>query len=185
MKAILMLAAALMVCGGTADAAQWQIDPAKSRLGFVGKQGGSPFDGRFTRWSGNIDFDPANPGAGKAAIDIDMASAVTGDREKDGAIPESDWFDVKSFPRARFEAASFRAKGGNAFEAVGSLSIRGVKKEVVLPFTLEISGDAARAKGRLDLIRTDYGVGQGVWKSGDTVALEVAVTVDLVADRKP
>ncbi|TAN56733.1 MAG: YceI family protein, partial [Magnetospirillum sp.] len=86
---------------------------------------------------------------------------------------------------ARFEATAFRSKGGNAFDAVGSLRIRGVTKPVVLPFTLDITGPTAHAKGRLDLLRTDYGVGQGPWKAADMVALEVAVTIDLVATVAP
>lgn len=184
MKPAFILAAALL-WSGAAHAAEWVIDPAKSRLGFIGKQGGTPFDGAFTRWTGKIDFDPANPTIGKAVIDIDMGSAATGDKQKDDSLPQGEWFDTKAFPQARFEATSFRAKGANAFEAVGSLSIRGIKKDVVLPFTLDITGPVAQAKGRLDLIRTDYGVGQGPWKLGDTVALEVAVTVDLMASRKP
>ncbi len=180
----LALAAALLGAGA-AQAADWTVDPAKSRLGFTGSQAGSPFEGRFSRWTARIVFDPANPTAGTAVVEIDMASAATGDLQKDESLPQADWFDAKTFPQARFEATSFRPKGGNAFEAVGSLSIRGVKKDVVLPFTLDVAGPAAHAKGKLDLVRTDYGVGQGPWKAADMVALNVAVTIDLVATSKP
>lgn len=179
-----LLAAAILLWSVSAHAAEWTIDSGKSRLGFVGSQGGSPFEGRFTRWTARIDFDPANPGAGKAVVDIDMASATTGDRQKDESLPQGEWFDIRAFPQARFEAASFRAKGGNAFEAVGSLTIRGIRKDVVLPFTLDTAGNSAQARGRLPLIRTDYGIGQGPWKTGETVALDVAVTLDLTATRK-
>ncbi|MBI3443968.1 MAG: YceI family protein [Magnetospirillum sp.] len=189
MNKALILAAALLWPSlpwtGSAQAAEWNVDGAKSRLGFVGSQGGSPFEGRFTRWTARIDFDPANPGAAKAMVEIDMTSATTGDPQKDQSLPQSDWFDAKSFPKARFEAAGFKAKGGNAFEAPGTLTIRGLGKAVSLPFTLDLSGNQAKAKGRLELIRTDYGVGQGEWKSGDMVALQVAVTVDIEASAKP
>jgi len=185
MKLGFVLAAALALWSGAAGAAEWIIDPANSLLGFEGKQGGAPFQGSFTRWSGKISFDPANPGAGSAVIDIDMKSAFTNSREKDEALPEADWFNAKAFPQARFEATSFRSKGGNAYEAVGSLSIRGIKKDVVMPFTLDIAGDRAHAKGGLAMVRTDYGVGQGTWKSGDTVALEVSVIMEIKATRKP
>lgn len=176
--------AALLLWSGTATAADWVVDPAKSRLGFVGSQAGSPFEGRFARWNAKIAFDPANPAAGKALVEIDMTSATTGDRQKDDSLPQAEWFDAKTFPQARFEATGFRAKGANAFEAVGSLSLRGMRKDVTLPFTLDIAGPVAHAKGRLDLIRTDYGVGQGPWKAADMVALEVAVTFDLTAASK-
>lgn len=180
-----LIVAAVLLWTGAAQAADWVVDPGKSRLGFIGSQAGSPFDGRFSRWSAKIAFDSANPTVGTAVVDIDMASAVTGDRQKDDSLPQGEWFDAKAFPQARFEATAFRSKGGNAFDAVGSLRIRGVTKPVVLPFTLDITGPTAHAKGRLDLLRTDYGVGQGPWKAADMVALEVAVTIDLVATVAP
>lgn len=166
-------------------AADWRVDPAKSTLGFTGSQSGQSFDGRFSRWDATISFDPAHPESGHARVVIDMASAATGDRQRDAALPESDWFDIKAFPQAVFEATSFRPRGGNAYDAVGSLTIRGIRKDVVLPFTLDIAGDAAHAQGRLPLLRTDYGVGQGDWSNGQWVGLDVAVTVDLTAVRQP
>jgi cytochrome b561/polyisoprenoid-binding protein YceI len=181
----LLVAAAVAGVGGTAHAADWAVDFGASRLGFAGVQSGSPFEGRFTRWQADIAFDPADPAGGHARIAIDMTSAVTGDKQKDESLPQSDWFDAKAFPQALFEASGFRAKGGNAYEAEGSLSIRGVRKTVVLPFTLDISGDTAHARGKLDLLRTDYGVGQGAWSDGSIVALAVAVTVDVTAKRRP
>lgn len=185
-----LLLAAALVWGGSAQAADWAVDAGKSKLGFVGSQSGTPFEGRFSRWTAKIAFDPANPAAGTAVVVIDMSSATTGDLQKDQSLPQADWFDTKTFPQARFEATGFRAKGGNAFEAVGSLSLRGIKKDVVLPFTLDVSSAGAHpavahAQGKLILIRTDYGVGQGEWKVPDMVALEVAVTVDLTATTAP
>lgn len=174
---------ALSLAPATALAATWTAGPADSRLGFVGKQGGTAFEGRFKSWSASITFDPTAPESGKAVVTIDMASASTGDPQKDGALPQPDWFNAGKVPQARFEATSFRAKGGNAYEAVGTLTIRDVSKPVVLPFTLDIQGDTAKAKGKLDIIRTDYGVGQGPWASGQAVALEVSVVVDITAKK--
>ena len=56
---------------------------------------------------------------------------------------------------------------------------------MVLPFTLTIAGDQAHAVGHAKLVRTDFGVGQGTWASGDYVALDVSVDLDIVATRKP
>ena len=69
--------------------------------------------------------------------------------------------------------------------APGTLTIRGMGKSVTLPFTLDVKGAQARAKGRLDIVRTDFGIGQGEWKTGDMVALQVAVVFDLEAVAKP
>jgi len=160
-------------------AADWTIDAAKSTLGFSGTQTGSKFTGHFGKFDGTISFDPAHPEAGHAKINIDIASATTGDKQRDGAMPGHDWFNVAAFPAAVFEAQSFKSKGGNAYDAVGTLTIRGVSKPVTLPFTLDIQGNSAHAKGHLDLVRSAFGVGQGPWATGQWVALEVGVDVDL------
>ncbi|TWB47316.1 YceI family protein [Nitrospirillum viridazoti] len=173
-----------LLLAGPASAAGWTVDTAHSKLGFTGSQSGTAFSGQFTRWDATIDFDPANPATGHATVTIDMASAKTGDVQKDQSLPEADWFSTKAFPKAVFEATTFRAKGGNQYEAVGTLTIRGIKKDVTLPFTLDVAGSKAHAVGKLDLVRTDYGVGQGAWGDGKMVALAVSVTVDLNATAK-
>ena len=173
-----------LLAAAPAAAQQWTVDPAKSRLGFSGTQTGTPFQGRFGTWQAEISFDPAHPEAGRAKVTIDLASAKTGDTQRDEALPQAEWFDAAGHPQAVFEADHFVAKGGDAYEAPGKLTIRGVAKDVVLPFTLTLSGDQATAKGHLALVRTDYGVGQGVWSTAQYVALEVGVDLDLVATRK-
>src|SRR6187402_3556665 len=169
---------AAVVIATPSSAATWKVDPAKSSIGFSGTQTGEPFKGRFKNFQATIDFDPANVGAGHATIDIDVASAATGDGQRDEALPGEDWFDIQRFPKARFEATHFTAKGGNAYEAAGTLSLRGVSRDVVLPFTLEIAGGVAHAKGHLDLMRNLFGVGQNAWSSDAYVGFAVGVDID-------
>jgi polyisoprenoid-binding protein YceI len=171
--------AAVLLAARPAAAAEWKIDAAKSRLGFTGTMAGLPFEGRFRHWEGRISFDPAEADHGRAAVTVDMSSAETGDRQRDEALPQRDWFDAKTFPNATFEAQSFRSKAGTSYEAVGTLTIRDVKKQVAMPTTIEVSGNHLHARGHLDLVRTDYGVGQGSWASGQWVALNVIATFDV------
>ena len=164
-----------------AAAATWAVDPAKSTLGFTGVQTGQPFKGRFKTWTAAIDYDPAKPDAAHVVVTVDVASATTDDAQKDGAMPDSDWFAASQFATATFEATGFAPKGGDAFETQGRLTLRGVAKPVVLPFTLQVSGQQAHVTGSAKLVRTDYGVGQGQWTSGDMVGLDVSVDIDLAA----
>jgi polyisoprenoid-binding protein YceI len=182
MKSALLLVLSLLAAS-PALASDWTVDPGKSRLGFSGTQTGTPFQGSFGTWQAEISFDPTFPEAGHAKVTIDLASARTGDTQRDTALPQPEWFDVATHPQASFTADHFVAKGGDAYEARGKLTIRGAAKDVVLPFTLTISGDQAAAKGHLSLMRSDFGIGQGPWSSGQWVALEVGVDVDLVATK--
>jgi polyisoprenoid-binding protein YceI len=177
------LLAALSLLATPTLAADWTVDVPHSRLGFSGIQNGAPFQGSFGKWTAEIAFDPAHPDTGHAKVTIDLASAKTGDVQRDGALPQAEWFDVKAFPQATFEATGFVATGGDAYEAPGKLTIRGITEDVVLPFTLTVTGDKAAAKGHLSLVRTGFGVGQGVWATAEWVGLEVGVDIDLTASK--
>lgn len=180
-----LIGAALLLGAGTASAATWTVDPAKSKLGFSGKQTGEAFSGTFKTFAATIDFDPAKPEAAHVTVTVDTGSAATGDQQRDEAMPGEDWFSAKSFPQAKFEATGFKPLGGDKYEADGTLAIRGVSKPVVLPFTLTTSGDAAHAVGRAQLVRSAFGVGQGAWATDEYVAFEVGVDIDLTATKAP
>ncbi len=166
-----------------AAAADWKIDPAQSTLGFSGVQTGARFVGKFKRYNAVIAFDAAHPETSHLTVTVDLASAATGDAQRDTALPGKDWFDAAQFPQAKFTSTGIRRTGPRSFEAAGTLTLRGVSRPVTLPFTLDINGSVAHAKGHLDLVRTAFGVGQGAWTSGQWVALQVGVDFDVVAKR--
>jgi polyisoprenoid-binding protein YceI len=175
---------ALALSGAAADAAEWKVLAPKSALAFTGTQMGEKFSGAFTRFDAQISFDPEHPEAAKIAVTVDLASAATGDRQRDGALPDKDWFNVAKTPTATFVATEvLRADKG--FVASGDLTLRGVSKKIVLPFTFDIDGRTARARGHVDLLRNEFGVGQGDYASDAWVAFAVGVDVDLdlVAER--
>ena len=177
------IVAATLLAAPPASATEWRIDAAKSWLGFKGMMAGAPFEGRFRHWQGRISFDPGRPDQGSAAVTIDMTSAQTGDPQKDAALPRSEWFAAKSFPAADFEVQSFQSKGGNAYEAIGTLTIRDVTKQFAMPVTIDASGASLHATGHLEFLRSDYGVGQGTWASGQWVGLGVSAEFDVTAKR--
>ena len=109
--------------------------------------------------------------------------AATGDADRDQALPTDDWFAAGKHPRATFVTRAFKDLGGGRYQAMGDLTIRGVSRPVVLPFTLVIAGDTARMNGQLALNRAAFGVGQGKWATGDMVDTQVAVTIALTAHR--
>jgi len=176
-----LLALALLAAPAAALAAQWTLQPAASTLGFSGTQTGAAFTGTFTQWGAAISYDPSHPEVAHVTITIQTGSAHTGDTQRDTALPGTDWFSAQAFPQAVFDATGFTPAGGDKFTTTGTLTIRGVSKKLTLPFTLDVSGKTATAKGSISLTRTDYGVGQGSWSSGDWVGLNVGVNFTLVA----
>jgi polyisoprenoid-binding protein YceI len=161
----------------------WTVDPGASRLAFQGAVNGTPFTGVFRRWNAQIAFDPKALAASSVAVSVDLASAASGDADRDQTMPTADWFWVAKFARASFVSHAFRDLGGGRYVATGDLTLRGATRPISLPFTLAIAGDKAVMKGSAVIDRTAFGVGQGQWKSGDVVATKVTVNVDLTARR--
>jgi polyisoprenoid-binding protein YceI len=174
-----LVAGALLA--GAAQAATWTVDHAHSRLGFKGVVEGAGFDGTFRSWDAQISFDPKALSTSHVMVGVDLASAATGDQDRDQTLPGDDWFAVKRFPRAVFTANRFVDRGGGRYEADGELDLKGVRRPVVLPFTLAVSGGVARMQGSTTLDRTAFNVGSGKWSTPDEVAKAVTVVVDITA----
>lgn len=181
---IMAATAQLAAASARAEAPAWTVDPSASRLSFAGRQAGVGFEGWFERFTADVRFDPAAPSQSRIDVVIDMASAVSDNRERDALIRGRDWFAVAEHPTARFQTDRIRPLGDNRYEADATLTIRGISRPVKLPFRLEPDrSGATRASGELTIVRTDYGVGQGSFASGDTVALDVVIRFSILAER--
>ena len=177
---VLMLALAAPAMASAAPAA-WTVDKATSSLKFSSSLGGEAFSGAFRKWDADIRFDPADLAHSSVAVTVDVASANTANSDRDQALPTPAFFNVASFPKATFVARSFTAAGSNRYLAVGTLTLRGVAKPLTLPFSLVITGAAARMSGQVAINRLAFGVGQNEWKATTTLPAAVQLTISLNA----
>lgn len=166
-----------------APAPAWTVDKAASKVAFSSSFDGGAFTGSFRRWDAAIRFDPANLAGSSVTATFDMTSAATGDSGRDEALPQEEWFAAARFPKAVFAAKTFKALGGNRYQANGTLMIRGVTKPLTLPFTLVITGGVAKMNASVGLNRLAFGVGQGEWKTTEVVPGTVTVNISLTAKR--
>jgi len=177
------LIALALPAGAQQAAAAWKVDPAKSAIVFRSTYAGTPVMGRFARWTAAISFDPAKLAEAKVVVDVDLASASTGDRTVDPQLPTADWFNTGAFPRARFTSTSVVQTGGGRYLAKGSLAMRGVSVPVELPFTLTINGDSAQMAGTAKLDRRAFKLGMASDASGEWVAFAVPLEIRVTASR--
>jgi polyisoprenoid-binding protein YceI len=161
----------LLACAAEFNAVQ--LD--KSQIGFVSKQMGVPVEGGFKKFAAQIALDPAKPEAGRAQIEIDLASIDAGSTEANDEVKSKGWFNTREFPTAKFVATGVKALGGGRFEAKGQMTIKGRTRDVVAPFTYKADGANAVLEGSIPVMRLQFGVGEGVWSDTATVADEVQV----------
>jgi polyisoprenoid-binding protein YceI len=171
-----------LVCGAGAFAADWNVVPETSSVGFVGSQQGTRFNGRFQTFNAEIDFDQANPASGKIVGTVQLDSVNTRDHDRDASLLDKDWFNAKEFPEARFESQTITQKDDGSFEAAGELTLKGQTKPASMKFTFTPDGasgaGAAQFAGTMVVNRFDFNVGEG-WNDTSWVAQDVAVDVKL------
>jgi polyisoprenoid-binding protein YceI len=161
----------------------WTVDKAHSKLAFDSAYETTKFTGTFGAWTANIAFDPANLAASKATVTIDLASAKTGDQDRDESLPSADWFNISKFAKATFTTGAIKSLGGDKYQAAGVINLKGVSKPATLNFTLKITGNQAVMNGQATLDRTQWNVGEGQFVDEKPVPHAVVVTVAITATK--
>jgi polyisoprenoid-binding protein YceI len=183
-----LFAALVLIAGAStaraAPAPAWTVDKAGSSIRFSSTVSGAPFSGAFSRWDADIHFDPANLAGSSATATIDVASAATGDADRDQALPSPAFFSAARVPRATFTAHAFKSLGGARYQALGQLTLRGVTRPLALPFTLVIASGRAHMNAEVALDRLAFGVGQDEWRATTNLPAQVKVDISLNAQRR-
>jgi polyisoprenoid-binding protein YceI len=180
--AILGLAWTLLVVPALAAPA-WIVDEGASSISFVTGWDGAQFEGQFADWGATIEFSPGALANAVIDVRIDTASLSSGNGERDRGIRGEVWFNVMGFPSARFLSTSIAQGSEAGFVAVGELSIKGIRRPVVAPFSWSEEG-GTNLRGEIVLDRRHFNIGEGEWALDPLVAFNVTVRHDLRL-RKP
>jgi polyisoprenoid-binding protein YceI len=173
-------ALAIALCASSFGAwAQNYVQTTGSSLQFSGTYQGDAFSGSFPGFRTTFSFDPAQLARSRLDVLIPIASATVGNEEMDPEMRGAAFFDGARFPQARYTATTFRALGGNRFEATGNLSLRGVTKPVTLTFTWK-PGAQPELHGNATVKRLDFGVGGGEWNDTSLLPNDIQVTTTVV-----
>ncbi len=165
--------------------AQQTLAAEKSELRFSGKQMNVAQDGKFKKFTAKLNLDAKKPDATRAELVIDINSIDLGSDEANEEVKRPSWFDVATHPQAKFVSTSVKAGAGGKFEMRGKLTIKGITKDVVVPFTMKEVSGIITAEGAIELKRLDFKVGDGVWADLETVANEVKIQFKLAATGAP
>jgi polyisoprenoid-binding protein YceI len=183
----LLVAAATTVVGiaRAADGApvtHYTLDQGKSTLEFQFVQAGAQNKGKLARFPVTLDFSPDNLAASKLDVVVETASLDTGDKERDDTLKGADLLSVAKFPQARFTSTQI-TKTASGYDAVGKLTLRGVSRDIHVPFSFRTADEQGKPAGYLlgktTIKRLDFGVGQGDWKSTEWVGNDVSVSYSL------
>lgn len=170
-----------------AETARYNVDLEHSTVGFsVAHMVVSKTTGRFTDYFGFIEMDPDAKTVKAIEAVIKTASINTNHQKRDTHLRSAEFFNVERYPTMTFKLKSYQ-KTGDAYTAVGDLTLLGVTKEVALVGTFNgVTKDpwgniraGFTAEGKLN--RKDFGMNWNkVLDSGGLlVGEEVQIRLDI------
>jgi polyisoprenoid-binding protein YceI len=173
----------LLATTATAQVQTWNIDPNHTAAQFsVRHLGISTVRGAFTKVTGTVQYDPANPAKTVIDASIDANSIDTRVEMRDNDLRSEHFFNVAKFPALTFKSKKVEAAGTGKLKVTGDLTIKGVTKEAVLdvdvpgapikdPWGNQRMGTSASTK----INRQDFGVNADSGMVGD----DIPITIDL------
>ncbi|GAC1449291.1 MAG: YceI family protein [Pseudarthrobacter sp.] len=115
-------------------AGQWRFDPAHTRIGFSTRHAMvTKVRGAFNDVEGTINVDPDAPERSAVKLTIKVASIDTRNADRDQHLRTNDFFDAPNYPEITFESDRVDQVDEGHFIVSGSVTIRGVTREVSIP----------------------------------------------------
>lgn len=187
--ASLLLLAFSIQGGSSIERLPVRMDVNHSNVGFaVPILGGlSEVHGKFTKFDMDLNFDPDDITRSNVKVSIDASSIDTGIDQRDEHLRTADFFDVEEHPTLSF-ASDRVEKRGDRFLLHGKLTMRGVTRDIVVPF--EVTGtkiDEEKGtfvvgfKANLTLNRRDFGVNYTHQSVPGFIGDDVKVELDLIS----
>jgi polyisoprenoid-binding protein YceI len=167
-------------------AEDYKIDPVHSSANFsVRHMMVSTVTGRFAGGvSGTIHYDDKDPSKSSVKATIKVASVNTDNENRDKDLRGPNFFDADKYPEITFESQKVE-KRGDTYVAVGNFTMKGVTKQIELPFTIGGRINDGKGHGRLGvqssttLNRQDYGLSWNRTVEGGGVVVGNEVKIDL------
>ena len=168
-----------------AQPSQWKFDPIHSRLYFDISHIYATVIGQFDEFSGTIIIDPKTNMVTRCDMDVTVKSINTDNQQRDNDLRSKNFFDADKYPLMKFRSGEITRLQGNNFQISGSLTIKDVTKDVVVPCTfLGVRNNPMSPKhlvagynAKFTIDRLAYHVGTGQLYKMGVVGKDVGITV--------
>lgn len=148
-----------------------------SAVTFKIKNAGLTVDGSFTGLEADIKFNPLKPDEATIKASVNTKSVNTGNKMRDEHIRKPEYFDADKFPKITLQSTKIEKTGPITFKGTFNLTMKGVTKQVIIPFTFMKIPDKTEFKGSFSINRRDYDVGGNSISLSDNVTITLVITV--------
>jgi len=147
----------------------YDLDFVHCTVGFsIRHMGWSKVSGTFSKFSGAVVYDDANPRLLEVSFAIDINSIDTNQEWRDKDLKSEKWFNSDKYPQIVFQSRRAVARR-DGLDLVGDLSMKGITKEVTLHmeppsgYFKSYVGHELAFNGTTRINRKDFGVGEHTW----------------------
>lgn len=117
---------------------------------------GITVNGTLEGLEADITFDPRQPGNTDIRASVPVSSIRTGIALRDKHLQRPDYFHADKHPRIELASKIIRKTGRNKYEGVFALTMKGIEREVSLPFTVSPANEFT---GNFRVNRLDFDLG--------------------------
>jgi polyisoprenoid-binding protein YceI len=129
----------------------WKVKEDAYSVKFTSKK----FDGTFKGLKSELLFDENNLAASKLMATIDANTINTGNGMRNGHAKKG--LDTKAFQTVKFVSTSL-TKTATGYEAIGNLTIKGVTKQIKIPFKFTKNTEGGVFAGTFSVKPSEYNV---------------------------
>ncbi|WP_350279147.1 YceI family protein [Kribbella sp. HUAS MG21] len=160
----------------TALSGDYVLDPGRTRIGFVARHRlATRVRGHFDVFEGAVRLDGADPAGSTAWLTIRADSIKTGDRRRDDQLRKT-FLLTTAHPVITFVTTSVERTAPTTFAVTGDLTIRGVTREVTVPFNLIEAEHDVAFTATLPIDRSRWRVN---WNAATTLLISPTVLLEL------
>ena len=167
----------------------WDIDKAHSNIYFDIRHTFATVRGLFNDFSGTILLDTENNDNSQVAFEVDVKSINTNIPKRDTHLLSDDFFAADTYPMMTFKSTRVRHVSDNQYILNGNLTIKGVTKEIAVPFTylgmrenpLMKETIVAGFEAEFTINRLDYHVGDGKFYEMGVIGKDVRILITIEA----
>ncbi len=143
----------------------WKFDKSHSSVQFEATHMViSTVTGNFKIFEGTVVTNGDNMSGAKIDFTVDVGSINTDNKKRDNHLKGDDFFNAKKYPKMEFKSTSLKKVSGKNYKLTGYLTIRDVKKKVVLD--VKYNGQAKDPMGNIragfkitgEIDRFEYGL---------------------------
>lgn len=160
-----------------ADATKWKADATKAKVNFKIKGPFGTVEGDLKGLKATIIFDEKDIASSFIEASVDANTIDTDNNLRDKDLKKQKFLHTNDHPVISFRSSSIE-KEENSYKAIGDLALKGIKKQVTIPFDFIPKENDGIFKGSFIIDRNNFNIGKEGGTVGKTITvyLEVPVT---------